>query len=261
MRNGSRQNRDPSELVSVHIKQGKGFMTTRILTTIAIVAMLLIIITPSRAQTSRRCFVETGYCIEGRIREFWEQNGSLAVFGFPITPQHDETVEAGTFQTQWFERTRLELHPENAPPYDVQIGRLGVERLAQQGRNWQDFPTSSIAADCRTFSVTGHSICGLFRSYWESHGLTINEQPGVSEDEALALFGLPISDMHIEEIDGVAYQTQWFERARLELHPENAPPYDVLMGLLGHEVRAVRLVTPTPTQPPRPSPPSLPAYP
>ncbi len=28
-----------------------------------------------------------------------------------------------------------------------------------------------------------------------------------------------------------------FERNRFELHPENAPPYDVLLGLLGKEVR------------------------
>jgi hypothetical protein len=30
---------------------------------------------------------------------------------------------------------------------------------------------------------------------------------------------------------------QWFERARFELHPENAPPFNVLLGLLGNEIR------------------------
>jgi hypothetical protein len=33
---------------------------------------------------AQQCFAETGYCIDGRIREFWEQNGGLPVFGFPI---------------------------------------------------------------------------------------------------------------------------------------------------------------------------------
>jgi hypothetical protein len=46
-----------------------------------------------RAQTNERCFPETGQCIEGRIREFWEQNGGLAVFGYPITPQREEVIE------------------------------------------------------------------------------------------------------------------------------------------------------------------------
>jgi len=34
-----------------------------------------------------------------------------------------------------FERNRLEFHPENPAPYDVQLGLLGEERLlASRGR-------------------------------------------------------------------------------------------------------------------------------
>jgi glucose/arabinose dehydrogenase len=44
---------------------------------------------------------------------------------------------------------------------------------------------------------------------------------------------------------------QWFERARFELHPENQPPYDVLLGLLGNELRG-RPAGPPPTPPPSP---------
>jgi hypothetical protein len=29
---------------------------------------------------------------------------------------------------------------------------------------------------------------------------------------------------------------QYFERARFEAHPENAPPFDVLLGLLGRQL-------------------------
>ena len=43
--------------------------------------------TGTQAQAGRRCFPETGYCIAGPIRDFWERNGGLMVFGFPITPQ------------------------------------------------------------------------------------------------------------------------------------------------------------------------------
>jgi hypothetical protein len=52
----------------------------------------------------------------------------------------------------------------------------------------------------------------------------------------LALFGLPLSDLMVEKINGKEYQVQWFERARFELHPENPAPYNVLLGLLGNEV-------------------------
>jgi hypothetical protein len=40
----------------------------------------------TQAQAGARCFRETGYCIAGPIRDFWEHNGGLMVFGFPITP-------------------------------------------------------------------------------------------------------------------------------------------------------------------------------
>ncbi len=36
------------------------------------------------------CFQETGFCISGRFRDYWVQNGGLAVFGFPIGPAQAE---------------------------------------------------------------------------------------------------------------------------------------------------------------------------
>src|SRR5690242_20841576 len=100
------------------------------------------------AQTGQRCFSETGFCIDGRIREFWEQNGGLPVFGLPVTPQQQDTIEGKALQVQWFERNRLELHPENARPYDVLLGRLGADRLAQQGRDPFTFAKSGAQPGC-----------------------------------------------------------------------------------------------------------------
>src|SRR5690606_36684750 len=112
------------------------------------------------AQPGESCLPETGFCISGRISEHWEQNGGLPVFGFPMCPQQEELVEGRPLQAQWFERNRLELHPENAPPYDVLLVRLGVDRLAQQGRpNLQNFPVQQPQGDCITFE-TGYSACG-----------------------------------------------------------------------------------------------------
>src|SRR5437867_2076633 len=116
---------------------------------IAIMFSLAVICLPAAsAQSDRRCFPETGLCIEGRIREFWEQNGGLPVFGFPIALQRQEQVEGRRLQAQQFERNRLELHPENARPYDVLLGRLGFDRLSQQGRDWTQFPKGASATGC-----------------------------------------------------------------------------------------------------------------
>jgi glucose/arabinose dehydrogenase len=205
------------------------------------------------AQTDRRCFPETGFCIAGRIREFWEQNGGLRVFGYPIGPQQQEQIEGQPFQAQWFERHRLELHPQNARPYDVLLGRMGADRLARDGRDPLGFPASQPQPGCRYFPETRHNVCGAMLRAWQASGLEFDRRPGASFAESLALFGLPLSGPQTETIEGREYTVQWFERARFELHPQNQPPYDVLFGLLGNEMRgaAPRLPeAPTPGIPP-----------
>jgi Tol biopolymer transport system component len=205
--------------------------------------------TTTRAQTAERCFAETGYCISGRIREFWEQNGGLSVFGMPITTQRDEMIEGEIWPTQWFERNRLELHSDNPPPYDVQLGRLGADALRLQGRDWHDFPKMAPQAGCRYFPETGHNICAEMLQAWRANGLELDGLSGKSQEESIALFGMPLSNARTETLsDGNAYVVQWFERARFELHPAGAPFPFVMLGLLGVEVReALPAVPPSPT--------------
>src|SRR5438874_13578588 len=83
-------------------------------------------------------------------------------------------------------------------------------------------PAPAEQANCQTFPETGKSVCGRFLSYWREHG-------------GLAQQGYPISGEFPErsEIDGKTYTVQYFERAVFEVHPENRPPYDVLLSLLG----------------------------
>jgi Cu-Zn family superoxide dismutase len=190
----------------------------------------------ANAQTSERCFTETNFCISGRIRQYWEQNGGLPVFGLPLGPQQEMTLEGKAYQAQLFERNRPELHPENARPYDVLLGRVGADRLAQDGRDWFTFPKSEAKADCRYFAETGHNVCGEILKTWRANGLEFDGRRGKSEAESLALFGLPLSDEMQETVEGKTYTVQWFERARFELHPENQPPYNVLLGRLGDEL-------------------------
>lgn len=201
---------------------------------------------PMRAQTGERCFPETGFCISGRIREYWEQNGGLPVFGYPVGPQQEELIEGRPRQVQWFERNRLELHPEHQPPYDVLLGRLGAEQVSAGGITaWPEQPRTD-RSDCQYFPQTQLNVCGRFLEAWRSFGLSFDGQPGNSFAESLALFGFPLTnEMTLTMADGQTYTVQYFERTRFEYHPENDPPYDVLFGLLGNELRAGTL-------PPRP---------
>src|SRR5436309_3301760 len=72
------------------------------------------------------------------------------------------------------------------------------------------------------FPATGKELKGKFLEYWNSHG-------------GLAQQGYPISDVFQEKSDlnSQTYTVQYFERAVFEYHPENKPPYDVLLSQLG----------------------------
>src|SRR5512146_2258113 len=102
----------------------------------AILVFLVLWPVPGARAAEQICFKEVPDCIEGRFAEYWRQNGGLAVFGFPLGPARTERVGGGVYLAQLFERNRFELHPENARPYDVLLGRLGDERLQQLGRDW-----------------------------------------------------------------------------------------------------------------------------
>jgi hypothetical protein len=199
---------------------------------------------PTSPPQSGRCrtFPETSQQACGRILEYWEQNGGLPVFGFPIAPQAPQQIEGKTFEVQLFERNRLELHPENARPYDVLLGRLGFDSLVAQKRDWNTFGKVDPSTP-HYFPETGHAIAPQFWGYWSSHGLEFDGQGGKTFQESLALFGMPLSEPVMEKsvTDGQTYLTQHFERARFEHHPENAgTQYEVLLGLLGRELSGIK---------------------
>jgi len=77
-----------------------------------LITIMLIRVAPVAAQSSDRCFPETSFCMSGPIRAYWEQHGGLPVFGFPIAAQGAIVVEGIALQAQWFERGRIELHPD-----------------------------------------------------------------------------------------------------------------------------------------------------
>ena len=74
----------------------------------------------------------------------------------------------------------------------------------------------------RTFPETGRTVTGIFLDYWQRNG-------------ALPQQGFPISGVmtEVSELNNKAYTVQYFERAVFEHHPENEPPFNVLLSQLG----------------------------
>ena len=197
---------------------------------------------PAEPQEGCDYYEETGHNLCEPFQEYWTNNGGLPVFGYPITEAENElNLDLDEeFLTQYFERERMEHHPANAgTPYEVLLGRLGNEVLLEMDRDWTTFPKADPSAE-HYFAETGHAIAPEFWDYWSSHGLDFGDD-GFSFAESLALFGYPISEPAVEtNSSGDTVLTQWFERARFEHHPDNPEEFQVLLGLLGNEILALR---------------------
>ncbi|HST03984.1 MAG TPA: DUF5107 domain-containing protein [Chloroflexia bacterium] len=78
---------------------------------------------------TRLYFPETQHSISGQFLDYWQANGGLALFGYPIS----EPVTENGLTVQYFQRNRFELHPEAAgTPYEVALGLLGRDMLEQR---------------------------------------------------------------------------------------------------------------------------------
>src|SRR5690349_8793222 len=89
-----------------HCTEGEPMSVFKRHAALVLLLALVSLLTPtgSRAQGTRRCFSDVPgitNCIEGRFREYWEQNGGLAVFGYPTSPAANEQTAEGTFLTQY----------------------------------------------------------------------------------------------------------------------------------------------------------------
>jgi len=171
---------------------------------------------PGYTQSSAQLlyFEETGHTVRGAFLEFFQTHGGVEIFGYPLT---EEFIENGR-RVQYFQRARMEWHPENPPPYKVQLGLLG-ELL---GRRQPPIPPSEIPPpnhpQRRYYPQTGHTVSFAFLTYYDTHG-------------GLDIFGYPITEFLYEN----GYIVQYFQRARMEWHPENPPDKRVQLGLLGEE--------------------------
>ncbi len=76
-----------------------------------------------------RYFSETGQSIHFAFKKYWESEGALDAFGYPIS---QELFENGA-TVQYFQRARLEYRPELGGPFGVVRGNLGTEYLRAIG--------------------------------------------------------------------------------------------------------------------------------
>lgn len=193
-------------------------------------------------------FPQTGHHVDNRygFLDYWRANGQVLRFGYPVTGVSEEDGRP----VQYFERARMEYHAEFAGTRSsILLGLLSRELLGNR-----QFPVGP-AAQGRLFPETGYTVFGKFLQYWSKRG-------------GLAVFGYPISESYVEtQADGTTLAVQWFERARLEYHPNTVLPfykeresangthiftlYEILMGHLGREAALKRgyVVAPAPRVP------------
>ena len=172
------------------------------------------------AQTPSRYFPETGHSVSGVFLTFFDTRGGLEIFGYPITDQFEENGRL----VQYFQRVRMEWHPENPEPYKVQLGLLG-DLL---GYRAPPIPASQIPPanhpQRRYYPETGHTLSYAFLAYYDTHG-------------GLDIFGYPITEFLIEN----GRIVQYFQRGKMEWHPENPRDRRVQLGFLG-EIYAEKYV-------------------
>jgi len=142
-------------------------------------------------------FAETGHTVQGDFLDFFNAHGGLETFGYPIT----EPFEERGLQVQYFQKARLEAHPDNPDPYKIQLGLLGDElKYRQEKVSRPLFPSRRRFY----FSETGHLVSYAFLDYFKEKG-------------GIDIFGYPISEMYYENGQIV----QYFQRLKLEWHPED----------------------------------------
>ena len=153
---------------------------------------------------------------------------ALQIYGFPITEDFPE----GDYRVQYFQRSRLEFHPNNPPDFRIVITDLGSEMLMLEKDKFVELPQPPINSPvCQVTLGSQYLICEAFREFFNANG-------------GLDQFGKPISN--VGKIGDLL--VQYFEHARFEWHPGLKSGQRVVLSMIGqvyfdlHEDR--RLMTP-----------------
>ncbi len=169
-----------------------------------------------------RSFPETSQTIAEPFLTGWEARGGLAGPGLPLTrPYTRQNANGSWLLVQDFERARLEHHPGNAGEAGEILGAaIGRDIAASHPEQPAFVPLDGcVSSESRLcIDETGFAIEGGFRNYW-------------LENDGLTRFGYPISRELIEHDVTV----QYFERGRLEWHPDLPPGEQIIVAALVRE--------------------------
>lgn len=158
-------------------------------------SLLLTAGAPALAQSpGGEYFPDTGHYVTGDFLTYYRgiKNAEL-LLGYPIT----EAFSKDGLTVQYFQRARLEYHPDRSAGQRVKLTPLGKETYVA-GDQLDIFNPLA----CRYFVKTGYSVCYAFLDFFKKNG-------GVEQ------FGYPISpfEYHNDLI------VQYFENARFEWRP------------------------------------------
>lgn len=153
--------------------------------------------------------VINGLPVAPEFQSFYQENGGLRVFGFPLAEAFTDG-ESGRL-IQYFQRLRLEYDSSQDQVLISPLGQWALLKVAgQPGASFSDSgsPTPTPDSDLK--------VQGAFLSFYETYG-------------GESLIGPPISD----QLDDGDTRSQYFQNGRLDWVPEAPLGYRVQLARLG----------------------------
>src|SRR5438105_4863865 len=128
-----------------------------------IVALLVLLATGFGATPATASpLAQTTPGLGGGFAAFWQQHDGALLFGAPLTGE----IARPRLTVQYFERARLEWHPDWPAGSQITLGRLGAELLGTHTPpSIAPFPSNP---SHRYFAATGHSAHGEILRFWEA---------------------------------------------------------------------------------------------
>ena len=87
-------------------------------------------VAPFTSTPDRAYFEQTGHSVKQAFLQFWQREGGVLKFGYPISEELPEisSADGKVYTVQYFERARFEWHPTDADtPTEVQLGLIGKQ--------------------------------------------------------------------------------------------------------------------------------------
>jgi len=184
-----------------------------------------------------RYFVATGHYVCDEFLRFYDELSGDTILGQPLSEAYPD--DARGVLVQYFERARLEARPQSDGTQIAQLGAL-IEELgyAFPRLDPEEVPQFATALQ-RYYHDSGHTVSLAFLEFYLEHG-------------GPDTFGLPISEVMFAD----GFTVQYFERARMEWHPEAEPRPEVRVSKLA-EANLQRFGVPSSMRDPLPPPPSV----